>query len=103
MAQALTPKQQYWSNKLKEAEQAGQSLADYARIQNLPAQKLYQWRSTLKNITTSVTQETQFTRVVTTTAPVSSELIVQISGAQLRFASLPDPKWLSRLLARDES
>jgi len=71
MTNNLTPSQQYWSNKLLEAEQSGISLADFARQQDLPAQKLYQWRSTLKSKTQKVVEKTQFTRVVTLRANCS--------------------------------
>ena len=62
----LTAKQQYWSEQLENAQLSGQSLSQYAKEQNVPVQKLYQWRSTLKNFTTELKQETRFTRVVST-------------------------------------
>ncbi len=103
MSHTFTAKQQFWSEKLKDAEQSGQSLAEYARTHNLSAQKLYQWRSTLRNITTSVTQQTQFTRLVTTTASVNTELLVHLPNAQLKFPTLPDAAWLKQLLAQPET
>ena len=94
----LTAKQQYWSEQLENAQRSGQSLSKYAKENGIPAQKLYQWRNTLKNITTEVTKETRFTRVVSTSEVKSSGLLVQTREARLQFSSLPDPLWLSELL-----
>lgn len=103
MSKILTEKQQYWSDQLQRAEQSGVSLADYARANNIPAQKLYQWRSTLRNQTiTSVTTETQFAQVVQSPAPVSM-LTVCLPAAELSFNTLPDPDWLSQLLCKISS
>ncbi len=100
METSLTEKQQYWSDKLQLAEQSGHSLAEYARLNDIPAQKLYQWRSTLKKqeATTQISTESHFTRVVSTTT--LSSLSMQLPNAQLRFSTLPDPAWLSELLNR---
>jgi len=99
MSQVLTQKQQYWSAKLAEAEQAGQSLAEYARLHNVPVKKLYQWRSTLKStVTASVTEQTRFTRVVSTTDMSSPNMMIHIPGARIQFSSLPDPQRVSELL-----
>lgn len=95
---SLTPKQQYWSEQLENAQRSGQSLSQYAKEQNIPAQKLYQWRNTLKNITTKVTQETRFTRVVSTSDINPSGLLMHTHNARLQFSTLPDPLWLSELL-----
>jgi len=96
----LTDKQQYWSDKLQLAEQSGYTLAEYARLNDIPVQKLYQWRSTLKSqeTTTQISTESHFTRVVSTTT--LSSLSVQLPNAQLRFSTLPDPAWLAELLNR---
>ena len=99
MSHILTPSQQFWSEKLQEAEQSGNSLAEFARQQNIPAKKLYQWRSTLRSKTTSVTQETRFTRVVTNASVGAADLTVVLPDAKLQFATLPDPQWLAELLS----
>ena len=94
----LTAKQQYWSEQLQRAEESGVSLANYARANNVPVQKLYQWRSTLRKQTiTSVTTETQFAQVVHSSLQTHL-LTVSFCGAQLSFNTLPDPAWLSQLL-----
>jgi len=100
MQTLLTEKQQYWSDTLQLAEQSGHSLAEYARLNNIPPQKLYQWRSTLKKqeTTTEISTESHFTRVVSTTT--LSSLSVQLPNVQLRFSTLPDPVWLAELLNR---
>lgn len=99
MTTQLTPSQKFWSDKLQQAEQSGLSLADFARQENIPAQKLYQWRSTLRSKTTSVTQETRFTRVVTSAVVGGADLTVVLPGAKLQFHRLPDVRWLSDLLS----
>lgn len=100
MQQPLTQKQQYWFDQLEQAAQSGLSLAEYARTNNISAQRLYQWRSTLKNhvATTEIAQESHFARVVTTVP--GSCLSVQLADAQLRFSSLPDSAWLADFLHR---
>ena len=96
----LTEKQKYWSGKLQQAESSGHTLAEYARLNNIPAQKLYQWRSTLKKqeATTEVSTEHHFTRVVSTST--LSSMTLQLPQAQLKFTTLPDPVWLSEILNR---
>ena len=96
MSQALTEKQQYWSDQLQRAEESGISLADYARANDIEPQKLYQWRSTLKKqVTTAVTTETHFTQAI----PGSIHLMtVHLPSAQLEFSTLPDADWLARLI-----
>lgn len=100
MESTLTEKQKYWTDKLQQAESSGHSLAEYARLNNIPAQKLYQWRSTLKKqeTTTEVSTEHHFSRVITTSS--ISLLTLQLPQAQLKFTTLPDPAWLSEFLNR---
>ena len=98
MTNELTASQQYWSNKLEEADQSGIRLAEYARLHSIPAQKLYQWRSTLKQKNTRVTEETRFTRVVTESSVANPSLTVSLKRVTLEFASLPDPRWLATMM-----
>lgn len=93
-----TEKQQFWSERLRQAEDSGHSLAEYARLHNIPVQKLYQWRSTLRkqDSLTEVTTEHQFTRVVSGSSV--TPLSLHMPDAQLRFATLPDPAWLAHFL-----
>lgn len=99
MLKNLTPSQQFWSNKLLEAEQAGMSLAEFAREQDIPAQKLYQWRSTLKSKTQHVVEKTQFTRVVTNHSSSGVDLTLVLPEGKLQFHRLPDSQWLSDFLS----
>jgi transposase-like protein len=94
----LTAKQQYWSEQIENAQRSGQSRSKYAKENDIPAQILYQWRNTLKNITTQVTKETRFTRVVATSEVKTCGLTVRIGEARLQFSCLPDPGWSSELL-----
>jgi len=99
MSVSLTSKQQYWAELLDKAEQSGQPVAQYAKEQNIPAEKLYQWRSTLKKITTTETtrQEIQFAEWIPDNVG-NPMLSIQLSEATLNFCALPDPQWLSCLL-----
>lgn len=100
---ALTDKQQYWTEQLKQAEESGLSLVEYARVNNIPPAHLYQWRSTLKKQNAShnstVAEPHHFAQVVSTVAP-SVPLSLQLGHAQLQFGSLPDPQWIVALLAQ---
>lgn len=100
MSKNLTPSQQFWSDKLLEAEQTGMSLAEFAREQDLPAQKLYQWRSTLKSKSERVIEKTQFTRVVTNHTTHSVDLTVVLPEGKLQFHCLPDSQWLYDFLSK---
>lgn len=44
---AITERQQHWLNHLKASEEAGSSLADYAKANNLKVKDLYQWKTSL--------------------------------------------------------
>ena len=48
MRKPTKEKQRYWADLLKSAEGSGMSLAEFAKTKGVPAQKLYQWRSTLR-------------------------------------------------------
>ena len=77
----LTDKQQYWSDKLQLAGQSGYTLAEYARLNDIPAQKLYQWRSTVKKQETT-TQICKRQSIHTFRRPVKSVIInSSITGA----------------------
>ena len=67
MTANLTAKQQYWSEHILCAERSGQSLAEYAKAQNIPVQRLYQWRSSLKKMSTTRTiqEEVRISAMVT--------------------------------------
>lgn len=95
----LTEKQQYWSKQLDKANNSGLSLAQYAKEQNIPIQKLYQWRSTLKKVTTTktVSEEVKFAPVaISDYRPVALRLCIDES--LLEFGVLPEPDWLAALL-----
>ena len=44
---AITERQQHWLNHLKASEEAGSSLADYAKANDLKVKDLYQWKTSL--------------------------------------------------------
>ena len=95
----LTAKQQYWSEHLDKANSSGLSLAQYAKEQNIPIQKLYQWRSTLKKVTTTETvrEEVKFAPVaISDYRPVALRLCIE--DIMLEFSVLPEPEWLASLL-----
>ena len=100
MQHNLAPRHQFWSDKLQEAEQFDGSLAEFARQHNIPAKKVYQWRSTLRSTTTSVTQETRFAQVVSNSSGGAAALTIVLPNAKLQLSSLPDPKWLAELLSK---
>lgn len=102
MTQALTAKQQYWSQHLLQADSFEGSLADYARSQGLSAQHLYQWRNVLrKREITQVATKTVFTEV-TRSGFAGPSLTLHLGAAQMVFGSLPDVRWLSQLIAAHE-
>ncbi len=95
----LTDKQQYWSEQLERADRNGQSLAEYAKTHNIPVQKLYQWRSTLKSKTTTRTlsEEVQFAELFSPSMGVSV-LNLHYNHTSLQFDVLPSAEWLARLV-----
>lgn len=98
MSHPLTKKQQYWSEILESADHSGLSLAEFARQNQIVANDLYRWRSQLKKLTeTTDSTSSSFTQVVTaySAAPCLS---IHLSQAQLQFATLPPPQWLTQLL-----
>jgi hypothetical protein len=98
MSTSLTSKQQYWHEHLQHADRTAGSLADYARLNDIPPQKLYRWRNVLKSrVMTEISTETRFTQVVTPLSAGTS-LTVRLGNAQLTFNRLPDPAWLASLL-----
>ena len=103
MREPTTEKQRYWAELLKTAEESGMSLAEFAKTKDIPAQKLYQWRSTLRDrpVSKVPTAPTKFARVVV--PPLSGAMTVELSGARLRFERLPDVQWLSHLLRCQDS
>lgn len=95
----LTAKQQYWAEHLQQADSFDGSLAEYARMQGVSAQHLYQWRNILrKREITQVASETVFTEV-TRSGFDGSSLTLQLGNAQMTFQSLPDTQWLANLIA----
>ena len=103
MREPTTEKQRYWAELLKTAEDSGMSLAEFAKTKDIPAQKLYQWRSTLRGqpVSKKPAVPTKFAQVVV--PPLSSAMTIELSGARLRFERLPDVQWLSHLLRSQDS
>ena len=98
MREPTTEKQRYWAGLLKAAEDSGMSLAEFAKTKDIPAQKLYQWRSTLRDqpALRKPGAPTKFAQVVV--PPFSGAMTIEFGGARLRFERLPDVQWLSHLL-----
>ena len=98
MREPTTEKQRYWADLLKSAEDSGMSLAEFAKTKDIPAQKLYQWRSTLRDqpVSKKPAVPTKFAQVVA--PPLSGAMTIEFGGARLRFERLPDVQWLSHLL-----
>ena len=103
MREPTTEKQRYWAELLKCAESSGMSLAEFAKTKDIPAQKLYQWRSTLRDqpVAKKPAVPTKFAQVVV--PPFSGAMTIELSGARLRFERLPDVQWLSHLLRSQDS
>lgn len=98
MRQPTTEKQKHWAAILERAEQSGETLADFARSNNLAAQTLYQWRSVLKEKEPSTTQAgIQAFRKVVTPATLSA-VSIDLDHVRLNFNQLPDVHWLSELI-----
>ena len=98
MREPTTEKQRYWAELLKNAEDSGMSLVEFAKTKDIPVQKLYQWRSTLRvqPAPRKPAAPTKFAQVVV--APLSGTMTIELGGARLRFERLPDVQWLSHLL-----
>lgn len=98
MREPITEKQRYWADLLKSAEDSGMSLAEFAKSKDIPAQKLYQWRSTLRDqpVSKKPAAPTKFAQVVVPS--FSGAMTMELGGARLRFERLPDVQWLSHLL-----
>ena len=95
----VTEKQKYWSEQLLKADTFDRSLGQYAQAQNIPVQKLYYWRSYFKHSSAAeIKVRPAFKQVVS--APVTDFCVkLQIGSIQLKFARLPDPRWLSEFIA----
>lgn len=100
MSKTLTARQQYWSEHLDNAERSGQSIAEYARINQMPAYQLYQHRHLLKRkaTVTSAAPAVHFAEVFRSGVSPSPMLRVQIGSTDLHFDQLPDAQWLRQLL-----
>lgn len=95
MINPTTEKQRYWLRHIEAAERSELSTADYARANNITAQRLYQWRNLLKSKTTTVSTQINFTQVVSLSG---GSLTIQQCEAQFELNVLPGPLWLSTLI-----
>jgi len=95
----LTAKQQYWSEQLLKADAFDGSLTQYAQAQNISVKMLYYWRGYFKRSSaTGAKTKPAFTQVVN--APMTDVCIkLQMGTIQLQFTRLPDPRWLSEIIA----
>ena len=89
MRELTTEKQRYRAEILETAEESGLSLAELAKTKDIPAQKLYQWRSTLQDqpAPKKPSALTKFAQVVV--PPVSGAMTIELNGAttSLRFST----------------
>ena len=98
----LTEKQQYWSEKLQQADAFNGSLAAYAQTQNIPAQILYRWRSYFRQASTTKREaKPLFTQVVNTSMP-DVGIKLSIGHVQIQFTQFPDPQWLAAFISASE-
>lgn len=100
----FTTKQQYWVEKLKQADAFEGSLSQFAKQQGVSPQTLYRWRNVLQNqeLNSAVNSPVQFAKVELPAAQAARSapsLMVQIGSAQLVFNQLPDTQWLNTLIA----
>ena len=74
LAKTITPKQRYWLNHVKAADQGGDTIAGYAQSQDISLKSLYQWKTKLirLNLYDSVTSSDSDFVAVT---PAPSEAI----------------------------
>lgn len=99
MNEVSTDKEQFWLDHIEAASRSGLSIVQYAKQNDIKAQRLYQWRNVIKSRSTTISTEEKFTRVVTSTPLPSARITLRLTGATLEFDSLPDPQWLSSLLS----
>lgn len=93
---ALTPKQQYWTEQLDQFHRSGLSLTEFAKEQNIPVQKFYQWRNILKKKTTTRTESTevQFTELISPDLRPPF-LSLQHKETHISLSQLPEASWLA--------
>jgi len=96
--QGLTKKQRYWKAHLEELESFEGSAADYARLHDVPAKKLYVYKTQLRKLEETSEVSADFVKVTRTTASVSSAATVSLpNGVRLTLPSLDVPGLLERL------
>ena len=99
MKEPTTEKQRYWADLLKSAEDSGLSLVEFAKTKDIPAQRLYQWRSTLREQSRLKHAPTSANFAQVISKPFSGgAMSIDLGGIQLRFERLPDVQWLDTLL-----
>ena len=103
MREPTTEKQRYWAEILETAEESGLSLTEFAKTKDIPAQKLYQWRSTLRDqpAPKKPSAPTKFAQVVV--PPLCGAMTIELNGARLGFERLPDVQWFNHLLRSQDS
>lgn len=95
--QGLTKTQRYWKTHLEALESFAGSAADYARLHDVPAKKLYVYKTRLRKLEETSEVAAGFVRVTRTTASVSSPVTVSLpNGVRLTLASLDVPGLLEQ-------
>ena len=96
MNEVGTDKRQFWLDHIEAANRFGLSIVQHAKQHDIKAQSLYQWR----NASTTVSTQDTFTRVVTSTPIACSRVTLRVLDVTLEFDTLPDPQWVSTLIAQ---
>ena len=100
MNEVGTEKRQFWLDHIEAANSSGLSIVQYAKQHDIKAQSLYQWRNATKTKSTTVSTQDTFTRVVTSTPIACSRVTLRVLDVTLEFDTLPDPQWVSTLIAQ---
>ena len=97
----LTKKQKYWKVHLDALEEFAGSAADYARLHDLNAKKLYVYKTKLRELQApSTPSESSFVEVKATAmpSPASSDVMVALpNGVRLLIPNLVLPDLLGHL------
>ena len=100
MIPALTDRQRYWLEQVQACEASGQSIADYAAAQAIPAQALYAGKSRLvKKGVLPARQLARFQRVRVLEATLSSQWRIGLpNGVSVAFVGEVDGQALTAIL-----
>ena len=100
MIPGLTERQRYWLEHVQACEASGQSIAEYAEAQDIPAQALYAGKSMLvKKGVLPARQLARFQRVQVMEATLSSQWRIGLpNGVSVAFMGEVDARALTAIL-----